>query len=123
MCAYLKLDILLLCDIFETFRNITLLEDKLDPVHFISLPHMSYTTALMSTKNDLPHLITDPAMYNFFERGIRGGMTFTNIHRARARIPELNNNKTGCRHLAYIDANNLYGSSLCKPLLIPTFHG
>ena len=116
MLAYLKLDILLLCDIFETFRNLTLSEDQIDPVHFISLPHLSFTTALNMNKDDLPHYLTDAAMYNFFERGIRGGMTFTNIHRARARIPELNNNQNGCRHLAYIDANNLYGSSLSKPL-------
>ena len=114
LCAYLKLDVLLLCDIFETFRVLSLTEDKIDPIHFISLPHMSFTTALQKSKHDLPNLLTDPAMYNFFERGIRGGMTFTNVHRARARIPELNNNQNGCRHLTYLDVNNLYGSSLSK---------
>ena len=116
LCAYLKLDVLLLCDIFETFRAMTLKEDQIDPVHFVSLPHMSFTTALQKNKRDLPHLLTDHAMYNFFERGIRGGMTFTNIHKVRARIPELNNHQNGCRHLTYIDVNNLYGSSLSKYL-------
>ena len=55
-------------------------------------------------------------MYRLFERGIRGGLTFVNRHQVQARLPELGNNREGNIHLCYIDENNLYGSSLCKPL-------
>ena len=43
-------------------------------------------------------------------------MTFVNRHHAQVHIPELNNNQDGNTHLAYFDENNLYGSSLCRPL-------
>ena len=116
MLAYLKLDVLLLADIFETFRKLSQDEDQVDPVHFVSLPHLNFTSALNFASNDPPHYIQDESMYNLFERGIRGGMTFTNIHRARARISELQNNPHESRHLAYLDVNNLYGSSLSENL-------
>jgi len=116
MLAYLKLDVLLLADIFEVFRSLSQNEDEVDPVHFVSLPHLSFTSALSFASSDPPHYIQDENMYNLFERGIRGGMTFTNIHRARARITELQNNTNESRHLSYIDVNNLYGSSLSKSL-------
>ena len=60
-------------------------------------------------------LLQDPEMYTFFERGIRGGLTFVNKHLVRNEIITHNNEKL-INHLAYIDQNNLYGSSLCKPL-------
>ena len=42
MIAYLKLDVYLLADVFEAFRSKTLKEDELDPVNFISLPHLTF---------------------------------------------------------------------------------
>ena len=57
------------------------------------------------------HLLQDIDMYRFFERGIRGGLTFTNVHQSKSHQSD-----TGNVHLVYIDQNNLYGSSLCKLL-------
>ena len=79
MLRYLELDVLLLTDVFETFRQKCLKEDKLDPVHYISLPQLSYDAAFKMTNENID-LLTDPAMYGFFQRGIRGGMTTVNKH-------------------------------------------
>ena len=47
-------------------------------------------------------------MYEIFQRGIRGGMTFANEH-----IVEY---QEGENYLLYVDANNLYGNALSYPL-------
>ena len=115
MVRYLHLDIYLLADVFEKFRQVTLQEDGLDPVHFVSLPGLSYM-ACFKRSNETIDLLQDIDMVRLFERGIRGGLTFVNKHQVQAHIPELNNNQDYNVHLTYIDQNNLYGSSLCRPL-------
>ena len=115
LVGYLHLDIYLLTDVFEKFRDVSLQEDGLDPVHFISLPGLSYT-ACFKRSGETIDLLHDIDMLRLFERGIRGGLTYVNKHQVQAHIPELNNNQDGNIHLAYIDQNNLYGSSLCRPL-------
>ena len=115
LVAYLHLDIYLLADVFEAFRRLTLNEDGLDPVHFVSLPGLSYASCFKKNGESID-LLQDIDMVRLFERGIRGGLTFVNKHCVQAHIPELNNNQDGNVHLAYIDENNLYGSSLCLPL-------
>ena len=45
MHAYLKLDVLLLADIFETFRTKCLSDYELDPANFITLPQFSFAVA------------------------------------------------------------------------------
>ena len=115
LVMYLHLDIYLLSDVFEKFRQVTLQEDGLDPIHFVSLPGLSYM-ACFKRSGETIDLLQDIDMVRLFERGIRGGLTFVNKHQSEAHIPELNNNEDGNIHLAYIDQNNLYGSSLCRPL-------
>ena len=110
MIAYLKLDVYLLADVFERFRSQALTEDKLDPVHFISLPHMSYQSAFKMT-GECIDLLKDIEMYNAFERGIRGGLTMVNYHRARDKTTLAYN-----RRLLYCDENNLYGLAMSQYL-------
>ena len=57
------------------------------------------------------HLLQDPEMYNLFERGIRGGLTFVNRHKTKSKMVDDDQ-----IHLKYYDQKNLYGSSLSKPL-------
>ena len=115
LVGYLHLDIYLLTDVFEKFRQVSLQEDGLDPIHFVSLPGLSYM-ACFKRSGEMIDLLQDIDMVRLFERGIRGGLTFVNKHQVQAHIPELNNDQDGNIHLAYIDQNNLYGSSLCRPL-------
>ena len=110
MIAYLKLDVFLLADVFQEFRRVALEEDKLDPIHFVSLPAMSFKSAFKMTGETI-HLLDDAEMYNLFERGIRGGLTFVNKHFTKAKTEGDDH-----IHLKYYDQNNLYGSALSKPL-------
>jgi DNA polymerase type B, organellar and viral/Recombination endonuclease VII len=106
MLIYLKVDVFLLADVFETFRSTARQEDGLDPANFLSIPGLSWCAALRSMSRSLD-LLQDLEMYTFFESGIRGGMTFVNRHYA-------------CRNadteLLYIDINNLYGWALSQRL-------
>jgi hypothetical protein len=47
---YLKTDVLLLADIFETFRELCLRDYKLDPVHMFSLPGLTWEACLRMTE-------------------------------------------------------------------------
>merc|ERR1711911_154508 len=91
MIAYLRLDIHLLADVFETFRRQCLNEDVLDPVPFVSLPHMTFQSAFKMTREKI-HLLHDIEMYRLFEQGIRGGLTFVNKH--LVQYEETDNTKT-----------------------------
>ena len=115
MKSYLHLDVMLLADVFEEFRRVSLAQDGLDPVHFISLPGLSFLSAFKMTGETI-HLLQDPNMYTMFERGIRGGLTFVNKHKVVKETYTAESGEQESVHLAYIDANNLYGSALSKPL-------
>ena len=70
---YLKLDVLLLADVFDQFRKLCLKIYGLDPLHFYTLPSLSWDACLKKTGINL-ELLTDEAMYLFFENNIRGGI-------------------------------------------------
>ena len=115
---YLELDVYLLADVFECFRDQCLATDGLDPVHYISMASLSMTSMLKMTKAEVD-LLTDAHMHEFCERGIRGGLSFTNRHHLIANNKyvtkdfDASNDSTW---LVYIDENNLYGNCLCHPL-------
>ena len=66
---YLKLDVLLLVDIFTNFRKICLLEDGLDPVHYLTLPHYSWDSALKRLPCKLTHLPSQLNIMSSFNVG------------------------------------------------------
>uniref|UniRef100_A0A6P7G7M8 Uncharacterized protein LOC114336797 isoform X1 n=1 Tax=Diabrotica virgifera virgifera TaxID=50390 RepID=A0A6P7G7M8_DIAVI len=70
---YLKSDVLLLADIFENFREVCLDNYKLDPARYITAPSFSWDAMLRMTQVEL-ELITDIDIFNFFKKGIRGGI-------------------------------------------------
>ena len=114
---YLELDVLILCDVFENFRALSLRTDGIDPVHYVSLPSYSFDAALKSANSTI-HLLQDADLYEHFTNSIRGGLTFVNVHEARANnpnVPDYDSSKP-TTYLAYIDQNNLYGAALSKKL-------
>ena len=111
MLYYLRLDVYLLADIFQAFRIKALQEDGLEPLCFLSIPGMSWSSALKTLSEPLD-LLLDSEMYRFFSLSIRGGMTFVNTHYTKS------DDDTS---LLYIDINNLYGWALSQPLPCSNF--
>lgn len=119
---YLKTDVLLLADVFETFRNLAMRDYRLEPLHYISLPSFAWDAMLLKTKVEL-QLITDPDMFNMIERSKRGGVSFIAHRHAKANNPYIAgyDPKKRKTYLMYLDANNLYGWAMCKPLPVDGF--
>ena len=80
---YLKCDALLLADLFEKFRNNSFKNYGLCPSLSSSAPALSWDVMLNMTKVEL-ELITDPDMYVFFERGMRGGVSYISNRYSKA---------------------------------------
>ena len=115
---YLKTDVVLLENVFETFRETSLAHYGLDPAHFFSLPGLAWKACLKKTNIRLA-LLSDPDMLLMFERGIRGGITQA-VHRyasANNKYMEFkydpNQEST---YIQYLDANNLHGWAMSQPL-------
>ena len=72
---YLKWHILLLTDVFEKFRNSSLKNYGLCPSHYLSVTDLSWNAVLSITKIEFK-LISDADMYLFFEKGMRGGVSY-----------------------------------------------
>ncbi|XP_057296236.1 uncharacterized protein LOC130625189 [Hydractinia symbiolongicarpus] len=121
--VYLAKYVLLLADVFETFRDVCLTNYKLDPAHFYSAPGLAWKVALMYTRIRL-ELLTDPDMLLMFKKGIRGGIT-----QAVHRYAKANNKYMGDQYdpevessyLQYLDANNLYGLAMRQDLPTDSF--
>lgn len=119
---YLGIDVLGLVDVWEEFRNMSLKQDGLDPVYFISLPSLSLAGGLKCT-GATPELLTDQKMYEMFERGKRGGVSMAVLRYAKANNPKLPDydKKIKESYIRYWDMNNLYGGSMVQPLPYENF--
>ena len=68
---YLKTDVLLLTDVFETFIKICLEYYRLYPCHYFDLPGLSWDAMLKMNGVKLD-LISDTGMHLIKEKGIKG---------------------------------------------------
>ena len=116
---YLKSDILLLSDVFENFRKTCLQYYKLDPCHYFSSPGLSWDAMLKMTDIKL-ELITDIDMYQFIEKGLRGGTSYiaNRYGKANNKYMKTYNENEPSKYIMYLDANNLYGWAMSK--FLPT---
>ena len=71
---YLKLDMLLLANVFEA--NLKMMKAKfgLDIAHYVSLPSFMEDALYKTTKQEI-ELFTNDNKYLFCEKGIRGGIS------------------------------------------------
>ncbi|XP_025018370.1 uncharacterized protein LOC112539813 [Tetranychus urticae] len=114
---YLKVDVLLLASVFENFREMSLFNFALDPLHQFSAPGLTWSAAFKKMKIEL-ELLTDFNMFLMVEKGIRGGPTSVVKRHVRANnqyLPDYDPSKQ-TSFLLYLDVNNLYGYAMSEKL-------
>lgn len=120
---YLKLDVLLLSDVFENFRDLCLESYYLDCAHYYTLPGFTFDCMLKYTGVEL-ELLTDYDMFMFIEKGIRGGIT-TCVKRHcvanNIRMGEQFDNSKPNTNIIYVDCNNLYGWAMVNQIPLRGF--
>ena len=111
-------DVLLLADVFESFRKTCLLYYKLDPCHYFTSPGLSWDSMLKMTDIKL-ELMTNIDMFQFIEKDMRGGVSYI-----ANRYGKTSNNKymkdydeeSPSKYVVYLDDNNLYGWAMSQYL-------
>ena len=107
---YLKSDVLLLLDVFESFRKTCLQHYTLYPCHFFASPGLSWDAMLKLTNIKL-ELMTNIDMFQLIEKGMRGGVSYIADRYGKANNKYMKNHDENAqsKYIMYLDANNLYG--------------
>ena len=115
-------DVLILADVFENFRDVCSENYGIDPAHHFTSPGLAWDAALKKTNINL-ELISDYDMLLMSQKGIRGGISMISNRYGVANnvyMNEMYDPSKESTYIQYLDANNLYGWAMSKPL--PT-HG
>ena len=119
---YLKSDVLL-ADVFEEFRNLCLKNYSLDPAWYYTSPGLSWD-ALLKLSGVKLELLTDVEILLLIEKAIRGGVSMISNRFGKANnkfMGEKFDPSQPSKFITYLDANNLYGWAMMKPLPVGDF--
>ena len=107
---YFGRDVLLLTNVFENFRKTCMQYYKSDPCHYFTSPGLSWDAMLKMTNIKL-ELMTDIDMFQFIEKGMRGGVSYiTNRYgNANNKCIKKYDEKAPSKYIMCLDADNLYG--------------
>ena len=83
---YLKTDVSLLADVFQTFRRTCMNAYKLHPLHYYTTPGLSWDALLKYTGIEL-ELLADYDQYLSIAKGTRGGISMISKRYAKANNP------------------------------------
>ena len=111
---YVKVDTLLLADVFENYREVSLATYGLDPAHFVTAPALSWNAALLYTGVSL-EIPPEVEMHSFFDLGLRGGISQVSNCYARANNAYLGEDydpEKPDTYLIQFDCNNEYGKAM-----------
>ena len=117
---YLKIDVLQLADVWQGYDQVCQTNYNLDPAHYVSAPNLSWDAMLKCTDVNI-ELASDPAIFPFYDQGLRGGICTISKRYARANNPYMKDQfdpKKPTTYIIYLDANNLYGWAMSQPLPI-----
>ena len=119
---YLVSDVLLLTDVFENFRKTCMQYYKLDPCHYFTSLGLSWDAMLKMTNIKL-ELMTDIDMFQFIEKGMRGGVSYiaNRYGNANNKYMKEYDEKAPSKYIMYLDANNFYGWAMSQYLPTSNF--
>lgn len=113
---YLKIDVLLLADIWTSFRGTCMNTYKIDPTYYYTAPGMSWSAMMKMTGIEL-ELIHDVDMHLMLESMIRGGISMITKRHAEVAPEQLAlHPEERTDSIVYWDSTNLYGNSMCQQL-------
>ena len=104
---FLKSDVLLLTCVFEKFIKVSVREFGINPLYCVSLPGYTWQCGLNNTGINF-QILQDKDMILALEKNMSGGISAV----CGDRYVKSDENKK----ILYVDANNLYGHSMSKPL-------
>ena len=108
--------VLVLADVFQNFEKTCMQYYQLDPCHYFTSLGLSWDAMLKMTDIKL-ELIIDIEMFQFIEKGMRGGVSYiaSCYGKANKYIKEYDE-KVPSKYVMYLDANNLYGWAMSQYL-------
>ena len=109
-----------LADVFEAHRTIGLETYGLDPAYYLSAPQMSWDAMLKITGVSL-ELISEPAMFQMVDSGLRGGVAMISTRYAHANNEANGNEYDNTKPKSWrqgLDANYGYGHAMSQQLTI-----